>query len=363
MRWFFIAIISISICYASGPKAGFFSNPEVISSHVILEQLDSKSLDMCWQFGENDFLYFISKKNEVYFEIVLDKIPSSYDESIKKLFLEKSSHSDSKEKKYYIFSYEWKNDERPVINLPREPKKARGSNTLSYCVDKRRIFEHSKPQNIAEAEILSIISNKNVLFYTGAGLSVASAVPSMTQLNDLLGLKPGKEIVLSLQNALQNPEKFSQKILIFHNACLFSRPTEAHRALAKLAVFKNTKIVTENLDCLHEYSGILPYRINAEELREIGGSHLSTIDYVICIGLSYDDKGFLGWYKNCNPKGKIISVDLGHPSYLGDEDFIIHIDLQHLVPSLTNQILESKNLENANASCYILSFNQQAIYG
>jgi hypothetical protein len=81
--------------------------------------------------------------------------------------------------------------------------------------------------------------------------------------------------------------------------------------------------VTENLDCLHEYSGILPYRINAEELREIASSQLHNIDYVVCVGLSYDDKGFLGWYKKNNPKGKIIAIDLGHPSYLGDEDFII----------------------------------------
>jgi len=39
-------------------------------------------------------------------------------------------------------------------------------------------------------------------------------------------------------------------------------------------------------------------------------------------------------------KGKIIAVDLGIPSYLGDEDFIIQEDLQYLIPSVANKILK-----------------------
>jgi NAD-dependent SIR2 family protein deacetylase len=341
-RWFLIAIISISFCNANEPKIDFFSNPQVISSNDILEQLDSNSLDMSWQFGENNFFHFTTKNNEVYFEILFDRIPSSYDELTKSVFIEKASHIDNREKKHYIFSYEWKKNEQPVINLPRENEKNRCANTSSYLVDKRRIFKQSAPQFIGEDEILWIIANKRILFYTGAGLSVASKVPSMTQLNNLLGLKNGEEFVLSLQNAVLHPESFSERILAFHDACFFSPPTEAHRALSKLALFINTKIVTENLDRLHEYSGIIPYRIDAEELRQMGGSQLRNIDYVICIGLSYDDRGFLGWYKNNNLNGKIISVDLGHPTYLGDEDFIIHTDLQDLIPSLANQIIDNK---------------------
>lgn len=337
-----LAVISFSLCNANERKADFFSNPAVISSNEIHEQLDSKSLDMCWQFGENDFFHFISKKDEVYFEIFFANVPGSYSESAKKVFIEKTSSFDNKEKKHYVFSYEWKSNEQPVINLPREHDKERGSNNSSYLVDTRRVFEQSTPQNINEDEILSIISNKNILFYTGAGISVASEVPSMTQLEDLLGLKRGEELAISLEKAVRNPEEFSKKIVGFHNACFFSPSTKAHKALTKLAVFKNTKIVTENLDCLHEYSGILPYRINAEELREIGGLQLSSIDYIICIGLSYDDRGFLGWYKNKNPKGKIISVDLGTPSYLGDEDFLIQADLQYLIPFLADRIIQDR---------------------
>ncbi len=333
------AIVSVNLCNAYGREADFFSNPEVISTNEIHEQLDSKSLDMCWQFGENAFFHFISKKDEVYFEVLFADIPICYDESVKKLFIDKSKFVDSNGKEYYIFYYEWKNNEPSVINLPRKQNKEHGSDNASYLVDKRRIFEQSTPQKITEDGILSIIADKNILFYTGAGISVASGVPSMTQLNDLLGLKEGEEFAISLENAFRNPEEFSKKISTFHNACFFSPLTQAHKALTKLAKFKNTKIVTENLDCLHEYSGILPYRINAKELREAGGIQLSNIDYIICIGLSYDDRGFLGWYKNNNPNGKIISVDLGLPSYLGNEDFLIQADIQYLIPSLTDRIV------------------------
>ncbi len=338
---FLLAICSISICNASETKTDFFSNPEPISAIDALQQLDLKSLDMCWQFGEHDLFHFISKKNEVYFEILFEKIPSYYDISIKNIFIENACDPFNKKKMHSIFSYEWKKNEQPIVNIPRKPEKNRGANSSSYLIDKRRIFECSSPQFIEEDKIISIISNKQILFYTGAGLSIASEVPSMTQLYDLLGLKEGVEFAFSLQQALKEPKKISKRISAFHDACFFSLPTEAHKALAKLAIFKNTKIVTENLDCLHEYSGILPYRINAEELREIGDSQLSNIDYIICIGLSYDDKGFLGWYKNNNPNGKIISIDIGDPSYLGDDDFIIHADLQHLIPLLANQILQN----------------------
>jgi NAD-dependent SIR2 family protein deacetylase len=341
IQWFFLLIVSINICSATESKINFFSNPEVITSNDVLEQLDSKSLNMCWQFGENDFLHFVTKKDEVYFEILFDRIPNSYDKWAKDLFIAETEYSEGKEEKHYIFSYECKIDGQYIINKPRKQEKVRGSNTSTYLVDQRRIFEHSSPQPIVENDLATIICNNNIIFYTGAGLSVASDVPSMNQLNDLLGLKEGEEFIDSLRYILKQPTKFVEKISQFHNACFFSPPTEAHKALKKLAIFKNTKIVTENLDCLHEYSGILPYRINAEQLREeIGSSQLSQIDYIICIGLSYDDRGFLGWYKRNNPKGKIIAVDLGNPSYLGDEDFIIKEDLQRVIPALVNKILK-----------------------
>lgn len=344
IQWFFLAILSINICTANQSKINFFFNPEVLTSNDVLEQLDSKSLDMCWQFGQKDFFHFVTKKNGVYFEVLFDKIPSSYDKWIRDLFTLETEILEGKEKKHYIFSYESKIDGQYTINQPHKGEKILDPNQPIYLVDERRIFEKSSPQLILADDIASIICNNNVIFYTGAGLSVASGVPSMSQLQDLLGLKEGEEFIDSLKYILKQPARFVEKVHQFHHACFFSPPTQAHKALKDLAIFKNTKIVTENLDCLHEYSGILPYRINAEELRkEVGAHQLSQIAYILCVGLSYDDRGFLGWYKRNNPKGKIIAIDLRNPSYLGDEDFIIKEDLQRLIPQLANKILKDDN--------------------
>lgn len=96
---------------------------------------------------------------------------------------------------------------------------------------------------------------------------------------------------------------------------------------------KNVRILTENLDCLHESSGIYPYRINAEHLRDVVGPEaIREYDAVICIGLSFDDHGFLGWYKEHHPEGMIIAEGLCQPSYLGDDDCILYGDLQDVLP-------------------------------
>lgn len=268
----FILLVLILTGSLQGQAAeGFFSNPKTLTPEDVLEHLGDKSLDMCWQFGKHDFFHFITKKDQVYFEIILDKVPDSFSESTKNLFI-KSKNTP------YFFSYDG-----GVINHPRKEQRELGADTPSYLVAERRVFELPNPQPLKESDLLSIIANKNVLFYTGAGLSVAAGVASMAQLNDLLGLRVGEEFIFSLREALEHPEEFSQKILSFHNACFFSPPTEAHNALAKLALFKNTKIVTENLDCLHEHSGISPYRVKAEELREWGSASIKNIDYIICL--------------------------------------------------------------------------------
>ena len=110
------------------------------------------------------------------------------------------------------FLSESKIDGQCIINQPRKQEKVRGSNNFTYLVEERRIFEKSSPQFIAADDVASIICNYNVIFYTGAGLSVASGVPSMSQLNDLLGLKEQEEFIETCsKHILSQPEKFVEK--------------------------------------------------------------------------------------------------------------------------------------------------------
>ena len=44
------------------------------------------------------------------------------------------------------------------------------------------------------------------------------------------------------------------------------------------------------------------------------------------------------WYKENNPNGKIIAINLNQPSYLGNEDFILKGDCQKILPVLEKKL-------------------------
>ncbi|MBU4370185.1 hypothetical protein KKG58_05585, partial [Patescibacteria group bacterium] len=96
-----------------------------------------------------------------------------------------------------------------------------------------------------------------------------------------------------------------------------------------------SRIFTENIDHLQEKAGIKTDHISGPWLRKnIQEDWLKQIDAVITIGLSYDDRGFLAWYKKNNPDGKIISIDLNQSSYLGNEDALLKGNLQEVMPQI-----------------------------
>jgi len=54
---------------------------------------------------------------------------------------------------------------------------------------------------------------------------------------------------------------------------------------------------------------------------------LQNIKAIVCVGLSFDDRAFLAWYKESNPEGMIISLDISLSNYLGNEDYFVKGDL------------------------------------
>jgi NAD-dependent deacetylase len=205
----------------------------------------------------------------------------------------------------------------------------------SYTAFERRAFKDAHPLEMTIEQLAQLCKTSNVIFYTGAGISAGSQVPMMAQLMKGLDLEEGEHFIDSLRKVVQDPEKAAAYLRHFHKACILHPPTPAHKALAELA---SGQIVTENVDYLHEWTGIKPYRIEGDRLRcEIDPKTASSIDAIICVGLSVDDKGFLGWYKHHHPQGKIIAIDLKQPTYLGDEDYFLCGDLQEIIPSLASQ--------------------------
>ncbi|GEM_PF-2220275 len=320
-------------------QSDYFSHPRMCSSEELHRELKDKTLNMVWYFGQDSYFRFMSKNDEVYFEIYLGALPNIYDDFISEV---KSRFAESAvgELQGLVFSYMLSNEGKEEMNVVRQPPRQGHPDGDSYLLAERRIIEGAKPVYIQEEELATIIKNHPVLFYTGAGLSIASNVPAMNELRNLLELEKGENFLFSLRGAIENPREFASKISFFHRACFSSTPTQAHFALKELADLKHIRLITENLDCLHEASGAYPYRIDAKHLRDqVGSEFLTQFDYIICVGLSYDDRGFLGWYKERNPRGKIISIDLQLPSYLGDEDFLLIGDLQEVIPSLKSAII------------------------
>ena len=297
---------------------------------------------MCWNFGQDSYFRFVSGNNDVHLEIQFGQLPDFYKDFIDKISSRFIKSEIEEQNQIMIFSYRLKNNKHEEVNISRINKKNTHPDEFSYLVAERRFIENSNPQLMDQERLEEIIRNHDVLFYTGAGLSIASNIPGMNELEELLGLDEGEKGLYSLEKIINSPKETALKIRTFHKACLDSSPTKAHLALKELAVLKNIQIVTENLDCLHELSGIYPYRIQADSLRdEIGSDSLARFDYVICIGLSYDDRGFLGWYKKHHPHGKIIAIDLQKPSYLGDDDYLVRGDLQEIISSIEiHQALE-----------------------
>jgi len=159
----------------------------------------------------------------------------------------------------------------------------------------------------------------------------------MAQLEDALGMA-NKE-VLSEKNALYNPESAAKAFTEFCEAMLHNPPTKAHEDLTKIATYKKCKIVTENMDNLHQRTRIKPYCVVGKEFKqEVKNEWAKDIEAIICCGLSSDDKGFLGWYKKHNPNGIIISIDLFAPNYLGKNDYFVEGDVQKIISQVYDKI-------------------------
>ncbi|MBS0615197.1 MAG: hypothetical protein JSR58_01430 [Verrucomicrobia bacterium] len=296
----------------------FVLPPSPITETEILEGAKGRTLCMHWSLKERGYFEFETSQENLFFEIVLTELPASFTLEEKALFREEERTIEGIQKSAFVFSY--------------GKSVAPATAPTSYAVFERRVFEKASPQPLSLEELLQICREKNVIFYTGAGISAGAQVPMMKELEENLGLKKGEG---ALKKIVQDPEKAASFMRKFHVSCVQSLPTPAHKALTELAHKKKMPILTENVDYLHEWTGVLPYRIIADQLDP---SWVENIDAVVCIGLSVDDKGFLGWYKHHHPKGKIIAIDLKQPMYLGDDDYFLSGDLQEIVFYLPKNI-------------------------
>lgn len=103
----------------------------------------------------------------------------------------------------------------------------------------------------------------NVIFFTGAGISVDSGIPTFQE-------QSGIRDRLTRDFANEHPEEYRNTIRQMLNSCENAIPNAAHVAIAEC----DFPVITMNVDCLHtkagsknviEVHGVLPTREKLEE--------------------------------------------------------------------------------------------------
>ncbi len=316
-------------------KKEFLSPSETLSAMQIQDIQERGMLDMNTTCkDEAEFFHFISSNDEIWFELsFVEELPAEL-MPYRTLFIRKEKWIKGVLKEVLAYSKREGVRGGNSTYIDQANSELLTASSPMYTLTTRRVLSDTSPQSITADALKELLKGKNILFYTGAGISVASGVPSMDELFPLLGIVE-KDFTSFYKKILERPDRLIKDIRSFHQSCFFNSPTDAHFALKEIAELAKSKILTENLDSLHEQTGIAPYKVCSEDMRKkVDPVSFDQIDAIVCVGLSCDDKGFLGWYKEHHPNGKIIAIDYVQPEYLGDEDYWLNQDLQEVCSSL-----------------------------
>jgi NAD-dependent SIR2 family protein deacetylase len=344
---YFVACLYIGLCIYSSALSvnmtgGFLlKSPPMISSQFLAEKIEklmnTPSMEMKWSHtnkttGASWALSFnhIQGKTSLKLQFVKE-LPSDLSEEEIQKFI-KTTEDDQN---LWTYSYGAPSE---ILNVkPQMPSSLEMS--MGIVADPLVIEEEVRlPESTTVVGLAAYIKDKVVVFYTGAGISVA-VVPTMPEIMTKLGLnadsREGKGLLFLLKKIFAEPESYIAPMDQFYRACFYGMPTPAHVVLSKLVCLKNWGLLTENLDFLHQRTGIEPLSHKPDWLKNnVTEGDLKKIDVVITIGLQSDESGFLGWYKKNNPNGKIAAINLRSPNYLGTQDYFLQGDAQALVPQI-----------------------------
>lgn len=128
-------------------------------------------------------------------------------------------------------------------------------------VEARQTRPDARTQEMALARAAEILARaRSALFITGAGISVASGLPTYRGANGLwtkMGEK-GEEaqVVMSLETLAKDPAAIWRHARMMYEAGRSARPNAAHEAIAKLEKrMDRVCVLTQNVDGLHRMAG------------------------------------------------------------------------------------------------------------
>jgi electron transfer flavoprotein alpha subunit len=109
--------------------------------------------------------------------------------------------------------------------------------------------------------------------------------------------------------------------------------------LAQIVTKYKHPLLTENIDQLHQKTGVTPVVMPGRQ-KESLGKIVKAAHYIVTIGLSTDDGGFLKYCKEVNPSICIVSINLTNVCYLSMNDFTLIGDILDILPQLQTLVLE-----------------------
>lgn len=131
-------------------------------------------------------------------------------------------------------------------------------------------------------EAIELIRGSNRLtFLTGAGVSVASGIPDYRSMGGVYEGIEEPEYLLSHSCLMAEPKKFYEFVKQLYH--LKAEPNVSHRKMAELATKKTVRIVTQNIDQLHDKAGsqVINFHGSLYECYCLGcGQSVSVGDYL-----------------------------------------------------------------------------------
>ncbi len=113
----------------------------------------------------------------------------------------------------------------------------------------------------------AINESKKIVFFSGAGMSTASGIPDFRSSTGLYKNVYRAEEMLSHHFFVNNPKEFYdfyKEKMLYPNA----KPNDAHLFISKLQETKDVKVVTQNIDGLHQLAGSkIVYELHGSVLR------------------------------------------------------------------------------------------------
>lgn len=198
----------------------------------------------------------------------------------------------------------------------------------------RMVPLENSPEEISISQCKALLHDQKCVFLIGTALAEEAGVLSRGHFAEKIGLEKTKRVDAFVEHFLKDPDAILQEYIERTEKGLFGEPTPTIKSLANLAVRLQAPIFTCNFDHLLQKTEAQVINVLGGKTKEIT-SILESAEVVLTVGLRRDPEQVLAYFKSVNPEGKIIAINLERPTYLGEEDFLLPLDLKLAIEELS----------------------------